>query len=105
MLERNDRKLGIKYNREYEDIITDLTKVIQNIDNFYEFVMLETDDWINLDKAEQYEIAKTIADDILFALGTENSLELGDCLIKYNAKMNVLEVYKQDKQVEFIKLV
>ena len=105
MIERNDRELGVKYNREYKDIINELSKVIQNIDNFYEFIMIETADWINLNKVEQDEIVNTIADDIFFALGSENIVKLGNGLIKYNAEMNVVEVYKQDKHIEAIKLI
>ena len=37
--------MGIKFGREYKDIVTDFVRGIEMVDGFYELLEMNADDW------------------------------------------------------------
>lgn len=87
--------MGIKYTREYEDIIKDLSAAIYQIQNFYEFFDITLEDWDNIPESEKKECAVTLADDIFYALGNNPILSVGDGIITHNTGNNIIIVSYQ----------
>lgn len=56
--------MGIKFGREYKDIVTDFVRGIEMVDGFYELLDMSADDWQELEQDEQEECLRTLADDI-----------------------------------------
>lgn len=84
--------MAIKYDRDYKDIIDELSNYIYKIDNFYEFFEMTKVDWSNYDEHEKKEFAKTLADDIFYALGSEGSIEIINSIVRYNEDKAVIEI-------------
>jgi hypothetical protein len=92
--------MGVKYTRDYEDIIKELTEVICKIDNFYEFFDMTSEDWSNIPEDEKKECAETLADDIFYALGNEQVLTVGKGEVKHdNIKNNIIISYDENNIV------
>lgn len=97
--------MGIKFAREYKDIIDELSTEIPSIDNFYSFFEMDESDWNQLSKDEQLDCTKTLADDIFFGLGQDPEIHLGNGSIKYLPEDNVLEIFSGDKLLKCISLI
>jgi hypothetical protein len=97
--------MGIKFAREYNDIIDELTPEILRINNFYEFFDMSKNDWEELGKDERTDCAKTLADDIFFGLNEEAEIALGDGAIKYDKSSNSIDVFENDILLKHISLV
>ena len=41
--------MGIKFGREYKDIVTDFVRGIEMVDGFYELLEMNAEDWQELD--------------------------------------------------------
>ncbi|MDP5274679.1 hypothetical protein [Chengkuizengella axinellae] len=76
--------MGVKFAREYDDIISDLSKVIGGIPQFYDFLDMNEKDWLSLDESEQKECLKTLTDDVFFALGSSSKISLGQGTVIYD---------------------
>jgi hypothetical protein len=99
------KNMGLKYTREYKQLIDELAFSIIGIDKFYEFFEMDENQWKALDNSEQKEIAKTLADDIFYALGLESEFQLNNGFIKYLAYENCIDVYTTADNVIKISLI
>ena len=97
--------MGVKFAREYEDIVRDLSEAIQRIDSFYEFFYMSDEDWGKLPDEEQQECIKTLADDIFFALGSSKQVEVGEGSVRYNSEKHILKVQDGRNIVTVVNLV
>lgn len=96
--------MGIKYIREYDQINDDLTKGLLKIDNFFPLLGMDSEDWEEVSKENKYYYAKTLADDIFYALGDENTLDIGNGNIEYDQKLQTISVYKSGNLICSIEL-
>jgi hypothetical protein len=96
--------MGVKYDKDYSEIITDLIDVIPEIDNFYHFFGMDNKTWNNLDQQEQKECIKTLADDIFYALGTNPVQEIGEGIIKYDQQNHKIKVITGETYIQIINL-
>lgn len=96
--------MGIKYNREYEEIIDDMSEAIIGIDDLYDFIGMSGPDWKELSAQEKSECARTIADDIIYALGSDPVLNIGDSMVKYDRENGIVKVCSGKSCIRLIKL-
>ena len=66
------------------------------IDNFYEFFDMTLEDWNLSSKADRISIAKTMADDLFYALGSDTEIELGSGAIKYKQEEAVIKIFNKN---------
>jgi hypothetical protein len=92
--------MGVKYTREYEDIIVELTEAIYEIPNFYDFFDMTSEDWNDIPEDERKACASTLADDIFYALGNEPVLSVGSGTIKHNKVKNSIMVSFEGTDIE-----
>lgn len=97
--------MGVKFGREYEDIVTDLTAAIRQIDDCYEFIEMPAQDWRNLNDEEQTACLTTLADDIFYALGQSAQINVGQGKLTYHAGRHVISVAHGDSQVTIVSLI
>lgn len=96
--------MGVKYAREYGDIIRDLTQAIREVDQFYEFFGMDGNAWNELGHEEQTECVRTLADDIFYGLGGAPTLHVGRGIIHYDGRKHVITVDDGEKCVNIVYL-
>ncbi|PZE20119.1 hypothetical protein [Paenibacillus xerothermodurans] len=97
--------MGIKFGREYPDIITDFTEALCSIDECYTFLEMTPKEWQGLEPDEQRECIKTLADDVFYGLGTEPRMRIGTCTINYDREKHVIVIHHEDKLINVVYLV
>ncbi|TVY10866.1 hypothetical protein [Paenibacillus cremeus] len=97
--------MGIKFGREYSDIITDFTDALLSVEGCHDFLEMSEEDWSGLDDAEQKECIKTLADDLFYGLGTESPMTIGECTITHDAKRHLIRINHGDGLTQVIHLV
>ncbi|OAS15533.1 hypothetical protein [Paenibacillus oryzisoli] len=97
--------MGIKFGREYKDIVTDFVRGIEMVNGFYELLEMSAEDWQELDESEQEECLRTLADDIFYGLGSTPVMQVGAGSVRHDAGNHVLKVHDGEKLVSVIYLV
>lgn len=97
--------MGVRFNREYRDIVSDLGAALGQIDNCFETFEMERDDWENLNREEQIEFLRTLADDIFYGLGSEPSIAVGEGRVQYDSSNHMIRVWTDSHIVHLIKLI
>ncbi|MDF2721243.1 MAG: hypothetical protein K0Q59_918 [Paenibacillus sp.] len=97
--------MGVKFNREYSDIIRDLGAALANIDNCFEFFDMEPADWEQLNDEEQTDYLRTLADDIFYGLGSEATIEIGEGKVQYDSTNHHIRVWTDSQIVQLVKLI
>jgi hypothetical protein len=96
--------MGVRFGREYNDIIKDLTTAIREVERFYEFFDMDDDAWNRLNEEEQAECVRTLADDVFYGLGTEPTMDIGQGIVHYDISKHVITVNDGDKCVSIVYL-
>ncbi|MCY9661499.1 hypothetical protein P5G65_20380 [Paenibacillus chondroitinus] len=97
--------MGIKFGREYKDIVTDFVRGIAMVNGFYELLEMSADDWEELEPEEQEECLRTLADDIFYGLGNSPVMHVGAGSVRHDPSNHVLKVHDGEKLVSVIYLV
>lgn len=97
--------MGVKFGREYEDIVGDLTEALGQIEDSYAFLEMNEEDWKELDESEQKECLKTLADDVFFALGTNPKVHVGRGILVYEKSKHVIKVNQGENVVTIVNLI
>lgn len=96
--------VGIKFTRDYNDIVNDMSHAIPNIDQFYRFLDMEKEQWEALSMREQHECTKTMCDDLFFALGSISTIEIEGGWVSYERTKNVITVNSGETVIAIIHL-
>ena len=97
--------MGVKFAREYEDIVEELARAIGEIDDCYHFFEMTEADWTDLEEDEQKECLKTLADDVFFGLGTDPKIDIGQGILVYDLKRHVITVNHGDNRTTIVNLI
>lgn len=97
--------MGVKFAREYRDIISDLIEGIKNVDVFYDFFEMTQNEWNELTEEEQTDCVRTLADDVFYGLGTNTNLDLGKGRVFYDPNHHKIKVFNGENVVHVINLV
>ncbi|WP_199614135.1 hypothetical protein [Paenibacillus alkalitolerans] len=97
--------MGVKFNREYKDIINDMVYSIGSIADCHECFEMSRVDWDSLDGNERTECIRTLADDIFYGLGSSPRLAIGSGKVEYDPDHHLIKVYPDPKIVHVIKLI
>ena len=85
--------MGVRYGREYSDIIQEVAVALENVDGLNDFLNMHEEQWHSLDAKDRWECVRTISDDVFYALGQETTMAIGSGYVEYDAKRHVLKVY------------
>lgn len=97
--------MGVKFNREYEDISEDLSQALLSIEDCYEFFGMEAIDWQDMDHEERYECVRTLSDDLFYALGTDPKLGVGSGTVEYDKSKHMIKVTVNSQLTHVVKLI
>jgi len=97
--------MGVKFGREYNDILRELTEAVEGIADSYRFFEMEPEEWEALGEAEKKEVMEALADDLFYSLGADPSTEVGSGKVCYDAKHHIIKVDAGDKLVRIVHLV
>ncbi|TDF92139.1 hypothetical protein [Paenibacillus piri] len=97
--------MGVKFGREYPDIINDFTDALHSIDECYSFLEMTPEEWNGLGREEQQECIKTLADDLFYGLGSDPKMLVGTCTISHDKDKHVIVIYHKEKLISVIYLV
>ena len=97
--------MGVKFNREYNDIIGELASALGNMETCYKVLDMNAEEWSRLEAEDQQECLRTMADDIFYGLGTEPELVLESGSIQYDPGSHIIKVTVGDNLVHLIYLI
>lgn len=97
--------MGVKFFRQYNDIIYDLVDLLICIPNAYTFFDMPQNDWDCLSKSNKRKYTETLADDLFFALGVEKEFVIGSGKIVYNDLEHTLEVSNAESVIGIVNLI
>ncbi|RKN86395.1 DUF7167 family protein [Paenibacillus ginsengarvi] len=97
--------MGVRFNREYRDIIKDFGAALGQIDNCHETFEMERSEWEQLGREEQIEYLQTLADDIFYGLGSEPLIAVGEGKVQYDSTNHLIRVWTDAQIVHLIKLI
>jgi hypothetical protein len=96
--------MGVRFGRDYNEILKDLTAAICEVERFYEFFSMDDDAWSQLCEEEQGECVRTLADDLFYGLGTEPTMYIGRGVVHYDISKHVITVNDGEKCVSIVYL-
>lgn len=96
--------MGVKFLRDYDDIILELQNSILTIPKFYTFLGMDDEDFSSLSKSSKEEFAKTLSDDLFYGLDAEGTIEIGEGTLKLNENNKTIEIFVKDILTNTIKL-
>lgn len=97
--------MGVKFGRDYDEIVADMSEALPNIERFYEFFYMDQAEWAHLSETEQKECTKTMCDDIFFALGSRSSIPVASGWVTYEQTKHVITVNSGSTMIAIINLV
>ncbi len=97
--------MGVKFNREYRDIIADFVFALSHIKDCYTLFEMTSDDWLALAAEEREEVIRTLADDIFYGLGSEPSMAIGNSRVEYDKKQHIIKVIVPDNVIHVVNLI
>lgn len=97
--------MGVKFNREYNDIVDDIVIGIRRINNCYEAFEMDAGDWNALDDSERTDCLRTLADDLFFGLGSFPEMRIGSGKIEYDRTNHILKITSAPQIVHLIHLI
>ncbi|TBL81716.1 hypothetical protein [Paenibacillus thalictri] len=96
--------MGVKFGREYADIIDEMTEAVVQIEDIYSFFEMPEQDWQEMNAEEQRECIRTMADDLFYGLGADPVMEIGSGMVSYDKSKHILKVAQDDKVISIIRL-
>ena len=97
--------MGVRFNREYPEILADLSAILTQLPASAEFVEMDQADWLNLSPKTRKEMAETIADDLFFALGDEPTITFGELTVQYDSNLHRIFIHSSNGETHIVKLV
>lgn len=97
--------MGVKYNRDYKDIIEDFMQAILEIEDCYDAFEMVQKEWQQLSPDEQQACVRTLADDLFYGLGTNPTLAIGSGQIRYHAAKHIIQVTDARDVVRIVNLI
>ncbi|MFY9176098.1 MAG: hypothetical protein WBI74_02935 [Caldicoprobacterales bacterium] len=96
--------MAVRYKRQYSLIIQDLVEALKHLEGYYRLIGFDDKGWNRLDEEQQYECLKTMSHDIIYGLGTEPIIEVGNGKVQYESQLAQIRVFDGDNCVHVVRL-
>ncbi|RKP50076.1 hypothetical protein D7Z26_19895 [Cohnella endophytica] len=96
--------MAISYSRSYDHILDDLSRALSTVPRFYEAFEMNDEDWAGLSNDERDVCTRTLADDLFYVLGTENTTEVGQGTAEYDSGHSIIKINADAQVVHVISL-
>jgi hypothetical protein len=97
--------MGVKFKREYEDIVDEMAQAIISIQDCYDLFEMNQEEWSQMDQDEQMACIRTLSDDIFYGLGNLPILTIGSGKIEYDASNHIIKVSSVPQVTHLIHLI
>lgn len=97
--------LGVKFNRDYNEIVEDLVPALASISDCYTFLDMDEAQWNALCEDEKNACIRTLADDLFYGLGTTRSIEVGSGVLEYDQTKHLIKIHANRSVVHVINLI
>ncbi|RAV16759.1 hypothetical protein [Paenibacillus contaminans] len=97
--------MGVKYAREFSDIIEDLTTAIGNIEGCHVLLEMSDEDWGGLEIDERRDCLQTLADDVFYGLGSDPVMKFERTMFTYDKGSHTIRVSDGDKLIQVVRLI
>ncbi len=97
--------MGIKYKRDYGDINEEMATALTALDSIPSFIGMKEENWNNLNQNLKKDYLQTLADDLFYALGKENKINIGNGYLKYVPQEDVVLIVINKELIKIINLV
>ncbi|MBN2981916.1 MULTISPECIES: hypothetical protein [Cohnella] len=84
--------MAIRYTREYDKILDDLSKALTAIPDCYETFEMTKGEWEELEQPERDVCLRTLADDLFYVLGSSPASSAGSGKVEYDKAHHVIKV-------------
>lgn len=84
--------MGIRYTRDYDKILDDLSRAIATIPRFYEMFEMNGAEWTELSQNDKDICLRTLADDVFYVLGADLSAHVGPGFAEYDAGHGIIKI-------------
>ncbi len=78
--------MGLKYTRDYDVIIDEVVKGIEQLEKVYAFIGMTPQEWKALSRQSKAACIRTMADDVFFMLGEQTTIFFEEESIDYDSK-------------------
>ena len=95
----------MKFNREYEDIVEELSQAIGSIQDCHDSFEMSQEEWNQLEEQERVECTRTLADDLFYGLGNITKITIGSGRIEYDPDHHLIKVFSVPQVVHMIHLI
>lgn len=96
--------MAVRYKREYSHIIDDMAEALKRIEDNYTFLNMKEDQWKGLEDKVRGECLKTMSHDIIYGLGTQAQIYVGQGLVKYEPDLEQIRIFDGVKAVYVVRL-
>ncbi len=96
--------MAVKYKREYALIIEEMVDALKHLEGYYEFLGMDHRDWDMLGVEVQGECLKTMSHDIIYGLGGEPVIQVGQGSVHYEPCQWQIRIFDGDRCVYIIRL-
>ena len=96
--------MSIKYTRDYDQILDDLSRAIATIPQFYEAFEMDTATWTALDEQDKDVCLRTLADDVFYVLGADPAAPVSTGLAEYDPGHGIIKITADPGLVHVIAL-
>ena len=96
--------MAVKYKREYSLIIQELVDALKHLDGYYKLIGIDDNDWIKLDDEVQGECLKTMSHDIIYGLGKEPAIPVGNGMVQYEPQLAQIRIFDGENCVHVVRL-
>jgi hypothetical protein len=97
-------ELAIRYTRDYDNILDDLSNALSTIPKFYEAFEMNDTDWSELDDNEKAICVRTLADDVFYVLGSDSSAAVSTGSAEYDSGHGIIKVTAGPQLVHVVSL-
>lgn len=97
--------MGVRFAREYPEILDELKHAVGQIQEIYEMVGMSEAQWREMSDSIRESCVKTLADDLFYGLGAESRIEVGKGYVQHDTQKHVIVVYDGGNTTHIVKLV
>ncbi|TBL72665.1 hypothetical protein [Paenibacillus thalictri] len=97
--------MGVRYAREYSDIIADLSEALSSVRGCYELLDMGREDWEAMELTERSECLRTLADDVFYGLGSGGAIRHSGSAIRHDRNRHIIVVSSGTNVVTVVFLI
>ncbi len=97
--------MGISFQRDYEDIVEELSSALREIEDINEFMEMKKTVWDNMEEKIKIECLHTLSSDLIYGLDYKSDFSVGRGKVEYEEQYDHIKVITRTNRVMTIDLI